>query len=397
MTSLLTRCQPAEAFQYLDTTKPDQISYRHLFDLVRKEIPFTEVFMASTLLRGTLQIIQPQRLTETVVRLYARSGEATDQPSWTVIRTGEAATLAQGSAGTFGSAFMEPLGFVQGVILPVAGPLLAGYPGVLHFYRSTDEAFTEEEIESLGELARRLDELHRTVRAARVGEADKTAPTGLRIALFDANGVQVELSQPAIFDQETLHGMSAMALDRLKRADGDKSPDHEGDRVLVADADGDYLTYRAVTFNHYPALGAGRFVGFFAQPHPTELAALRANDVAADPELSRLMPALRFMQTEFRKNPTLVDTAKIVHLSPFHFHRRFSDLLGLTPKHFMLDCQIDEAKRELLAGTKDLATIAADDGFAHQSHFTSRFRQATGQTPTRWRRMARGRERDRSE
>jgi AraC family transcriptional regulator len=35
-----------------------------------------------------------------------------------------------------------------------------------------------------------------------------------------------------------------------------------------------------------------------------------------------------------------------------------------------------------------LAEIATACGFAHQSHFTSRFKQATGLTPTRWRRFA---------
>jgi AraC family transcriptional regulator len=42
----------------------------------------------------------------------------------------------------------------------------------------------------------------------------------------------------------------------------------------------------------------------------------------------------------------------------------------------------------LLAREKDLIDIAADCGFAHQSHFTSRFKQATGLTPTKWRRQA---------
>ena len=51
-----------------------------------------------------------------------------------------------------------------------------------------------------------------------------------------------------------------------------------------------------------------------------------------------------------------------------------------------------KAKRELLAREKDLAQIATDCGFAHQSHFTSRFKQATGLTPTRWRRMMTERE-----
>ena len=88
--------------------------------------------------------------------------------------------------------------------------------------------------------------------------------------------------------------------------------------------------------------------------------------------------------------PTLTEIARQVHLSPFHFHRRFAELLGLTPKHYLLECQITQAKQELLARKKELAQIATDCGFAHQSHFTSRFKQATGLTPTRWRRLASG-------
>jgi AraC family transcriptional regulator len=94
------------------------------------------------------------------------------------------------------------------------------------------------------------------------------------------------------------------------------------------------------------------------------------------------------MQAEFHRSPTLNEIAKTVHLSPFHFHRRFAQLLGITPKHFLLECQIHEAKTQLLARKKSLAQIATDCGFAHQSHFTSRFKQATGLTPTRWRRLA---------
>ena len=76
-----------------------------------------------------------------------------------------------------------------------------------------------------------------------------------------------------------------------------------------------------------------------------------------------------------------------MHLSPFHFHRRFTELLGITPKHFLLECQINQAKGELIKREKELADIATDCGFSHQSHFTSRFKQATGLTPTRWRRL----------
>jgi AraC family transcriptional regulator len=124
------------------------------------------------------------------------------------------------------------------------------------------------------------------------------------------------------------------------------------------------------------------------QPSCAEWATVRPSDVQADAEMARLIPALKFMRQEFHRGPTLGEIAKQVHLSPFHFHRRFAELLGLTPKHYLLECQITEAKVQLLARKKELSQIATDCGFAHQSHFTSRFKQATGLTPTRWRRLA---------
>jgi AraC-like DNA-binding protein len=147
------------------------------------------------------------------------------------------------------------------------------------------------------------------------------------------------------------------------------------------------LVYRLVTYRHFPALGDGPYTFLCRQPGCVDWGAVKPQDFQADPELSRLIPALKFMQQEFSRGPTLVEIAKQVHLSPFHFHRRFTELLGLTPKQFLLECQIHEAKSELVARQKELALIAKDCGFAHQSHFTSRFKQATGLTPTRWRRM----------
>ena len=143
-----------------------------------------------------------------------------------------------------------------------------------------------------------------------------------------------------------------------------------------------------MTYSRYPGVGEGPRVIFCLQPTCGEWALVRPQDVQADPEIARLIPSLKFMRQEFHRGPTLTEIARQVHLSPFHFHRRFAELLGLTPKHYLLECQITQAKQELLARKKELAQIATDCGFAHQSHFTSRFKQATGLTPTCWRRFA---------
>jgi AraC family transcriptional regulator len=117
-----------------------------------------------------------------------------------------------------------------------------------------------------------------------------------------------------------------------------------------------------------------------------EWATVRPADLQADPELAKLVSTLSFMRQEFSRMPILTEISGKAHLSPFHFHRRFSELLGQTPKSFQLGCQIHHAKKLLIERKTNLADIAAKCGFAHQSHFTSRFKQAVGLTPTRWRR-----------
>ena len=160
------------------------------------------------------------------------------------------------------------------------------------------------------------------------------------------------------------------------------------DRINLPDSHGDQWVFNRVVYKHYPALGTGPFTFFCLQPGCNDWSTVKAADLQADPELSRLMPAVKFMHADYSRGPTLSEIAQQVKLSPFHFHRRFTELLGMTPKQYMLACQIHQAKSELLSGQKELAQIAKECGFAHQSHFTSRFKQATGLTPTRWRRMA---------
>jgi AraC-like DNA-binding protein len=157
-------------------------------------------------------------------------------------------------------------------------------------------------------------------------------------------------------------------------------------RVAFTDSSGEIWVFRAVIYPEFAALGDGPFVFLCLQPPVYEWATVRPADLQVDPELARLASTLSFMRQEFSRMPILDEISGKAHLSPFHFHRRFSELLGQSPKSFQLGCQIQHAKKLLIERKTNLADIAAKCGFAHQSHFTSRFKQATGLTPTRWRR-----------
>lgn len=129
----------------------------------------------------------------------------------------------------------------------------------------------------------------------------------------------------------------------------------------------------------------GAEVWFIRTPLPSEYAAVQPGDIPEDADAARLLPVLGYVSARFAQLPTLNEVAQRAHLSPFHFHRKFTEALGVTPKQFLLDAQIEHAQRELLLDEKPLARVAAACGFSHQSHFASRFKQATGLTPIQWR------------
>jgi AraC family transcriptional regulator len=102
----------------------------------------------------------------------------------------------------------------------------------------------------------------------------------------------------------------------------------------------------------------------------------------------KIAAALQYIEANAMQELSIPKLAKTVHLSPYHFARLFKHTTGLTPHQYVLHCRIEEAKRLLRNTDLDLAEIAQRLGFRDQSHFTARFRKATGATPKRWRQRA---------
>jgi len=372
-----------------NASRGEHPSYRHVFETLAKDLAVAEALIVSTLPRGGLQILQPQKVSEPLLKAYGRDFQVKDDASWQAITRGEAVTAD--AQGAYVEQFLKPLGYAYAAAAPLSSPIFDGYAGALQVLRTAEQgAFGEADLRKLTDAARRIDGLVSSTRAARAGATDGepvwTNRPSARIFVLGGDG-KVRLFENAFeeLDERLRQQMVQEARQRTARLNGEPTTT---DRLLLPDAAGDHWTFNAVVYRDYPALGSGPIVFFCLQPASPEWGLVRPGDFQADPELTRLVPALKFMQQEFHRSPTLVEIAKTVHLSPFHFHRRFTELLGLTPKHFLLECQIHEAKTQLLAGDKELSQIASDCGFAHQSHFTSRFKQATGLTPTRWRRMA---------
>ena len=370
----------------------DSFAFRQFADGVIREIPCAEVLLLTTLPRGGLQIAQPQKLAESFEKAYVRIWHTQDDASWKAITTGKPARGK--SAGRYVDEFLQMFGYQHSAACAVKDPVLPGYVGVLQLLRTPDQgAFSNEDLEKLAEQASQLStslaEIHTSRQLIQQNNSHNAQPTDIRVFVLDANGEP--LLSPSSFNQLDGTIREQMVREAGRQTNSLAGEPSTSNRLLLPDAKGDNWTVNAVTYADYSALHTGPVVFFCLLPSCTDWSLLRATDIPADGEMARMVPALRFMQQEYHRGPTLTEIAKTVHLSPFHFHRRFSELFGLTPKHFLLECQLQDAKHELVSGEKELAKIAADCGFAHQSHFTSRFKQATGLTPTRWRRMANSR------
>ena len=101
-----------------------------------------------------------------------------------------------------------------------------------------------------------------------------------------------------------------------------------------------------------------------------------------------LAAARELIERAFRRNVSLDEVAAAARLSPFHFHRLFRRHYGKTPKQYVDELRIAEAKRLALAGVR-FAEVARAVGFANPSHLSQRFKQLTGQRPGQWLRAAR--------
>jgi len=87
-----------------------------------------------------------------------------------------------------------------------------------------------------------------------------------------------------------------------------------------------------------------------------------------------------YLDSHFGEDLSLESLAGIACLSPFHFIRVFSRQTGLTPHAWMMQLRAHKAK-DLLGRGLAIADVAAQAGFADQSHLSRIFKRLLGYTP----------------
>lgn len=94
-----------------------------------------------------------------------------------------------------------------------------------------------------------------------------------------------------------------------------------------------------------------------------------------------------WLRQNLRTDPSIADMARKAGMSVSHFAHSFRKQTGQSPKEFLGRLKIQEAKHLLEDTTLHIARVAEQSGFLNPYHFSKRFRQVTGRTPSDYRRI----------
>jgi AraC-like DNA-binding protein len=77
--------------------------------------------------------------------------------------------------------------------------------------------------------------------------------------------------------------------------------------------------------------------------------------------------------------------ARARNLSRFAISRRFKTVLGRSPRQYLQEIRINQAKRKLVETDWKVTDIAYECGFSDAAQFSRLFKEATGMSPVRYR------------
>jgi len=100
----------------------------------------------------------------------------------------------------------------------------------------------------------------------------------------------------------------------------------------------------------------------------------------------QLLAALCCLSNQISPRLAISDATRACAVSREHFSRAFKVATGMSPRRWHLEHRLDRAQLLLAADDSSLAAIAAQCGFADQSHFTNVFKKLRRQSPGGYRR-----------
>ncbi len=104
---------------------------------------------------------------------------------------------------------------------------------------------------------------------------------------------------------------------------------------------------------------------------------------------SRLQPVLGYIRTHLdsaeptlrERDLSLTELAEVINISPTYFASLFKQIMRISPRQYVIQQRVEQAKLMLSKTDLAIADIALQVGFSSQSHLTQHFKRFTGKTP----------------
>lgn len=102
--------------------------------------------------------------------------------------------------------------------------------------------------------------------------------------------------------------------------------------------------------------------------------------------------AKRFIEENYSGDISLECVSKYLHIHPNYFSTFFKTEMGISFREYRLHYLVDKAKELLAKDDMSIAEIAEHLGYQETPHFNRAFKNITGSTPSRYRRIAQAKE-----
>ena len=103
---------------------------------------------------------------------------------------------------------------------------------------------------------------------------------------------------------------------------------------------------------------------------------------------SLFMKSISTILDKYNEKITIEDLAQISKMSRTAYIKRFSEVMGMTPRQYIMEQRINVAKELLKSTDRLIAKIAEGTGFYDTAHFSKCFSDAVGVSPTEYRKKA---------
>jgi AraC family transcriptional regulator len=99
----------------------------------------------------------------------------------------------------------------------------------------------------------------------------------------------------------------------------------------------------------------------------------------------RVHYVLGFMEKNLERNILLSELASLISLSNSRFRHLFSVEMGVSPKQYLCNLRLAQARALLEVSPLTIDQIALKVGWKERSHFERRFKRLLGITPAQYR------------